>query len=145
MGRTGGRILLLSWLKKSGASGVERRRSVRVLVVDDSRFSRGVLKGLFEKVSPGCSVVEAQDAPTAMSAVDAADGFDLITIDLHMPGKDGIALAADLREQKNEGRMALVTANHQEAIQKRASKLGMEFIAKPLSEAKIRALLSPVS
>jgi len=119
--------------------------SVRVLVVDDSRFSRGVLKGLFEKVSPGCSVTEAQDAPSAMLAVDEAGGFDLITIDLHMPGKDGISLASDLREKKNEGRLALVTANHQEAIQKRASKLGMKFLAKPLSEAKIRELLSAAS
>lgn len=118
------------------------RLKVRVLVVDDSRFSRGVLRGLFEKVAPGCTVLEAGNAVEALSTVGGESAFDVITIDLHMPGKDGLTLAAELQEKKTAGRMALVSANSQQAIQERAVELGLDFVAKPLSEAKIQNLMS---
>lgn len=115
---------------------------MRVLVVDDSRFSRGVLRGLFEKVAPGCTVLEAGNAVEALSTVGGESAFDVITIDLHMPGKDGLTLAAELQEKKAAGRMALVSANSQQAIQQRAVELGLDFVAKPLSEAKIQNLMN---
>ena len=114
---------------------------MRVLVVDDSRFSRGVLRGLFERVAPGCTVFEAADALEALSTIQGQDQFDVITINLHMPGKDGLTLAEELQSQKVPGRKALVSTNHQDAIQKRAGELGVTFVAKPLSEAKIQSLM----
>ncbi len=116
-------------------------RALRVLVVDDSGFSRGVLKGLFERLAPGCIVTEAGDAAIAQAIIDAGAGFDLITIDMHMPGKDGLTLAQELKQQSLTTRLALVTAANQEAIRDRAEGLGIRFVAKPLSEAKLARLV----
>jgi two-component system, chemotaxis family, chemotaxis protein CheY len=114
---------------------------LRVLVVDDSRFSRGVLRGLFQKLSPGCTVTEAGDANAAQSMIEKEPAFDLITIDMHMPGKDGLTFAQELQGKGTRTRLALVTANNQEAIRVRAEGLGIRFVAKPLSEAKLAQLV----
>ena len=114
---------------------------MRILIVDDSRFSRGVLRGLFERVAPGCTVLEAADATEALSTIQGQGQFDVITIDLHMSGKDGLTFAEELQSQKIPGRKAVVSANPQNAIQRRAGELGVLFVAKPLSEAKVQSLM----
>jgi CheY-like chemotaxis protein len=60
---------------------------MRVLVVDDSGFSRSVIAGLFAQANAGCEVSQAANGQEAIRQVEeAASPFTLITVDIHMPG-----------------------------------------------------------
>ena len=66
----------------------------RILVVDDDRAFRVSTSALLEE--EGYVVVEASAAPEAVEALKGG-GFDLILLDLRMPGVDGIQLVEVLR------------------------------------------------
>lgn len=64
----------------------ESPRPARVLVVDDSVLIRQVT--LRQLATLGCEASEVQDGEAALEACRAAS-FDLVLMDLHMPGIDG--------------------------------------------------------
>ena len=80
---------------------------------------------------------------------EAANGHDALTsiegkvieialLDLNMPGGiNGLALAKMLKDKRTDIKIALVTANVQSAVKEKASQIGVEFIAKPITEEKI--------
>jgi len=66
-----------------------------VLVVDDDEEIRTFLATLL--TDEGAAVLEAADGEEALATADRARP-DLITLDLSMPGRDGIETFCDLRE-----------------------------------------------
>lgn len=118
--------------------------AVKVLVVDDSGFSRNVIAGFVQKSRSGSTVEEAATAEIALEKLSTDTVYDLITIDLHMPGMDGLALVAELRNRDVKSPLALITANVQEAIRAKAEALAVHFVPKPVNADKIRNLLEEV-
>jgi CheY-like chemotaxis protein len=114
---------------------------MRVLVVDDSGFSRSVIAGLFAQAKPLCDVAEAANAEQALAMVDKAGPFSLITVDVHMPGIDGFELVRQLKERKVRAHISIISANVQESAKARAAELGVGFLAKPVNLSKVNALL----
>jgi two-component system chemotaxis response regulator CheB len=82
----GTQILEAAVVANSTAAPTEQ---VRVLVVDDSASVRKLLRRMIEK-EPGFQVVG--EATDAFEAVKLRQQFnpDVLTLDLHMPGKDGL-------------------------------------------------------
>lgn len=66
-----------------------------ILVVDDDLRIRNLLKAFLHEKGYAASV--AEDAAHARRLLNAMD-FDLLIIDVMMPGEDGLALTADLRD-----------------------------------------------
>ncbi len=114
--------------------------SKTILVVDDSRLSRRIVASLITKPRPDWVIVEA-DGP--LEALDKVKDIriDGATIDFNMPDMDGLTLAEKLKEMLPGVKMALVTANIQDATRQRAEQVGCSFIAKPVSDAKIEDLI----
>ena len=113
------------------------------LIVDDSRLSRAMISR-FVSSYPGWEVVEAADAEEA-SRVATGLTLTAATIDFNMPGIDGLELAAGLKEFHPKAQFVLLTANVQSAIRDRAAELGVGFLAKPVTEEKIRQLIDGLS
>lgn len=67
---------------------------MRVLFVDDNAMNRKVVKGMLE--AGEVTMVEAEDAVTGLAMI-AAGHFDLILMDLRMPGMDGLAAIRAIR------------------------------------------------
>ncbi len=67
-----------------------------LLVVDDDVELRELLQEYLEQM--GYAVVCVEDAP-AMDAALAAQAFDLVVLDLMLPGEDGLSIARRLKEQ----------------------------------------------
>jgi two-component system, NarL family, invasion response regulator UvrY len=67
---------------------------MRVLIVDDHPFIR---KGIRETLVDAISMVEIEEATDGDQAFDilAARAFDLVIVDVSMPGKDGLELIKD--------------------------------------------------
>ncbi len=109
----------------------------RVLLVEDNAVNQLVARSMLERI--GCEVEVAADGPTALEAV-AAHPFDLVFMDVHMPGMDGLEATRRLRlMEAEEGRRAVVvvalTANVLEQTRQECALAGMDdFVTKPVSK-----------
>ena len=90
---------------------------IRVLLVDDEELARVRLRGLVNECpEPACTVVgEAANAAQAMSWL-GANACDLVLLDVHMPGRDGTQLAADIARLEPRPAVVFVTAHAQHAL-----------------------------
>jgi CheY-like chemotaxis protein len=118
--------------------------STTVLVVDDSRVSRMMARQFILSAKPGWTVEEAATGEEALDKVKAACPL-LILIDVNMPGIGGLAAAEQLRQICPTTHISLVTANVQNATRSRASELGIGFMEKPITEARIHALIGALA
>ncbi len=109
---------------------------MKCLVVDDSRMSRMMLKKIIVGVHPDWEITEVVDG---QQAVDIAKEktFDIILLDFNMPVMDGGEAAAIIRPLFPDAKIAFLTANIQDSIKKLAVELKIDFIPKPITEAKV--------
>jgi two-component system chemotaxis response regulator CheY len=70
---------------------------MRALIVDDSRFVRGYLRGLLEKKGFECA--EAADGQAALDLLDSGSAFDLALVDWNMPVMNGLEMLLQLRAE----------------------------------------------
>jgi CheY-like chemotaxis protein len=112
-------------------------QSRSVLLVDDSKFARLLVKAFISSNFTDWEINEAEDAEKALSMVGDKQ-YDYMLLDFNMPGMNGLELGEKLRSQFPEAVIALLTANIQSEIQKKAEGFGLDFIPKPPTEDKIR-------
>lgn len=114
-------------------STVESKKSRgRVLVIDDNRVAQTIASHALRRQS-----FEVQCVDDGFEAVDAASKtqFDVILIDLQMPGWDGFETAGHIRELPGyrETPIIAVTANCSDENRTRCASCGMQdFLAKPV-------------
>ncbi len=109
---------------------------MKCLVVDDSKMSRMMLKKIISTAHPDWEITEAGDGQEAVDLAKGAE-LDLILLDYNMPIMDGAEAAKILRPLFPDAKVAFLTANIQEAIKNLAIELKIDFIPKPITEAKI--------
>ena len=112
-----------------------------VLIVDDSKLARIVMKKAISALQPDWTIIEASSALSCVAMVDA-HAIDVIVVDFNMPERDGLSLAAELRDRFTEMPIALVTANLQDDVIAEAKALGVTFIPKPVSDETMRGFVS---
>jgi CheY-like chemotaxis protein len=112
-----------------------------VLIVDDSKLARIVLGKAIAALQPDWTRLEASNADEAIAIVDA-QSVDVAVLDYNMPGRDGLALAEDLRARFPAMPIAVATANVQDEIIARARSANATFIPKPVTEDGMRGFLS---
>ena len=81
---------------------------------------------------PQWEITEAISGEAAL-AVAQTRSFDYCTMDINMPGLLGTDAAEQLLKLQPTLRIALVSANIQEAQQARATQMGVRFVAKPVT------------
>jgi two-component system chemotaxis response regulator CheY len=115
--------------------------SKSVLVVDDSRISRMLIKKLVLDRFPQWTVTEAVTGDEAVQMAQSSS-FDYCTMDINMPGIPGTDAAAQLLKLQPSLRVALFSANIQEAQHVLAAQLGVPFVAKPVTEKSVAQALA---
>lgn len=103
---------------------------LKILLVDDHQMMReGVRRVLAEQ--PGFRVVaEAATGQTALDLMRAA-APDVVIMDLHLPGEDGIAITARIRSEFPGVRIVVLSADTDLATVQRALQIGVSgYIAK---------------
>jgi CheY-like chemotaxis protein len=114
--------------------------AVKVLIVDDSKLARMSVAKALAAVRSDWKRLEAANADEAIALVKS-EAVDIALLDFNMPGRDGLALAAEIRQIEPEMPVALVSANYQHEIVERAKELGATFLTKPLTEQQLREFL----
>ena len=78
----------------------------RLLIVDDNDTNRRIL--LLQVKAWGMLARDTASPQTALDWIRRGDPFDLVIIDLQMPGMDGLALAAAIRQLRDAQSLPLV-------------------------------------
>jgi CheY-like chemotaxis protein len=114
---------------------------MKILVVDDSKLARMAVAKVLNSVHPEWIRIEASSADEALAAVETSDP-DIVVLDFNMPGRDGLALAAEVRVLRPAMQVAIISANHQQEVVDRAKALGASFLTKPLTEQALQDFLA---
>lgn len=112
-----------------------------VLIVDDSKLARMVVTSALRRIRPDWTITEATSADEALAAVQKG-GVQIALVDFNMPGTDGLALVAKLRQTDAGMPIAVVSANLQDEIIARARELNAAFVGKPLTDEALGAFLT---
>lgn len=116
-------------------------KSHTILVVDDSRISRMLVRTIIYHANPDAQVIEASNGKEALSKIEMAQ-VTIAILDLNMPGMDGLVLATQLLGRFPMAKIGLLTANVQDLVRQKADTLGVTFIPKPITEEKILNFIS---
>ncbi len=111
----------------------------RVLVIEDDHAIRTGLRGALS--SEGLEVVEAKDGDEGLSLA-RAQTFDLIVLDVMLPGRSGLQVLKALRDGGDDTDVILLTARGDEVDRVAGFELGADdYVIKPFS---LRELLARV-
>jgi PAS domain S-box-containing protein len=139
----------------SAPSQSPARPRLTVLVAEDNEINALLATRTLERF--GCAAVWTPDGPRALAAIEAGfagEGprFDLVLLDIRMPGMDGLAVARAVRAKETEspGRgplpLVAVSANVAEGDRAAALAAGMDdCLAKPLDRAALQRWLDRVA
>ncbi|HYM31899.1 MAG TPA: ATP-binding protein [Candidatus Cybelea sp.] len=126
------------------AEGVApRRRALRLLVADDVDVNRRLTQRMLER--GGHRVDVAADGAAAIEAASHT-AYDLILMDVEMPGLHGLDAAEAIRRLPGAaGRVRIValTAHSEDLLMARCRAAGMnDFLTKPIDAARLDAILA---
>lgn len=114
----------------------------RILVVDDEKIQREMLRGFL--VKQGFQAVETEDGPRALAEF-RKEPFHIILSDFRMPGMDGIQLLREIRRIDPEAVVILMTAYGTIETAVAAMKEGAyDYITKPIDLDELLLLVRRV-
>ena len=115
---------------------------MRALIVDDSRFVRGYVRGLLEEKGIDCE--EAGDGQAALDLVLGGKPFDLALVDWNMPVMNGLEMLTQLRGRGFLGiKVMMVTTEAENDFIIRALDAGAdEYLMKPFDGEALTEKLS---
>jgi two-component system response regulator LytT len=114
----------------------------KTLIVDDEAPARSELRYLLEKI-PSIQVVgEATNATEALELIKALK-YDLVFIDIQMPGLSGLDVVTALKEQPYMPAVVFVTAYGEHAV--KAFELdAVDYLVKPMDEERLAQAVAKV-
>jgi signal transduction histidine kinase/CheY-like chemotaxis protein/HPt (histidine-containing phosphotransfer) domain-containing protein len=112
-------------------------RRFRILMAEDNRTNQAVAVGLLSK--RGHSVVVANDGSEALAALER-EAFDLVLMDVQMPGMDGFEATAEIRRREKQTGAHIpiiaMTAHAMKGDREECLAAGMDgYISKPIHGA----------
>ncbi len=118
----------------------------RILVVEDYLINQEVTRDMLELLE--CQVDIAADGVNALKLYSAGN-YDLILMDVQIPGKDGLQITREIRteeqRQSKKARVPIValTANALSGDRERCLAAGMDdYLSKPLDLKRLEQVLS---
>lgn len=115
----------------------------KVLIVDDSRTSRKILRGLLE--DEGYEVIGE-----ATNGLEGYDKYvelqpDVVTMDITMPVLDGISALKKIKDDYPDAKVIMITAAGQKTKMVEAVRNGAsEFVAKPFERDHLKTIIEKV-
>ncbi|MDA8755310.1 response regulator [Candidatus Pseudothioglobus singularis] len=104
----------------------------KILIIDDEKDNTEIIKDILEDVS--YTTMLARSSAEA-KAVLAANDFDLILMDVWMPGQDGISLLSEWHSEGFNTPVVMMSGHAEPSDIVKAMKLGaVDFLKKPLHD-----------
>lgn len=118
--------------------------ALKVLIVDDEALARSRMRTLLAECNePRTDVVgEASNAVQAMDMIQRSH-CELVLLDVHMPGVDGITLANTLRQMAAPPSIVFVTAYPEHAVSAFEVE-AVDYLTKPVRRERLQQALQKV-
>ncbi len=114
----------------------------RILVVDDDERLRDLLRRYLTE--QGFNVFVAADA-TAMNKLWMRERFDLLVLDLMLPGEDGLAICRRLRGAGDKTPIVMLTAKGEDVDRIIGLEMGADdYLPKPFNPRELLARINAV-
>ncbi len=114
---------------------------VHALVVDDSHLNLEVCARILDSEGARATLAESESGAEALEQLrQHADTFDIVLLDIQMPGMDGIEVAERIRHDLNLTTLPVValTAGAMSSERNRALEAGMDdFLTKPIEPSRL--------
>lgn len=114
----------------------------KILVVDDDRSTRHLIR--LQLRSAGYSAETAADGASALARL-GRKSFDLVLLDIWMPGMDGLEVMARLREKPDSPKVIVMTADDApETVLKALREQAHRYVTKPIEPKELILLIQEV-
>ncbi len=114
----------------------------KILVVDDDRSTRHLIR--LQLRSAGYSAETAVDGASALARLGRKP-FDLVLLDIWMPGMDGLEVMARLRETPSPPKVVVMTADDApQTLLKALREQACRYVTKPIEPKDLIALVQEV-
>jgi len=118
---------------------------MKVLFVEDDPMNRRVVKAMLEVA--GCQMDEAESGAAGVAMVEA-EAYELILMDLRMPGMDGLTAIKHIRalgDAKGAAPIVVVTADTAPDLRADCLTAGAnDFVMKPVSMTELFNVIAKV-
>jgi len=119
-------------------------RGLRVLVVDDNRTNQMIFKGILQNWGLQATLASSGNEALKILGSDHNQPFALILLDYHMPEKDGIAVALEIRNRPELGTPTILMLSSgggvEEAMQAHDAGIA-KCIFKPFKQSELLAAI----
>ena len=120
-------------------AGVDMKE-IRVVIVDDSPFSVAMIGNILTE--NGFSVVGSANSMEEALETIAQTGPDLVTMDITMPGADGIECTKEIHKTNSDLKVIIVSSMMDDEIMQKAKKAGISgYIQKPVDGEELSLLI----
>ena len=117
-------------------------QKARILVIDDDLRLRDLLKRYLSE--QGYTVQTVPDA-VSVKRLMTRENFDLLVLDLMLPGEDGLSLCRQLRAEKNDIPIIMLTARGEDVDRIIGLEMGADdYLAKPFNPRELLARIHAV-
>src|SRR5882672_498136 len=127
--------------KRQGAKTMDgpfNVRSASILVVDDVDADARLIEAML--TGSGYTRVASTNDPRQVAELHRRNRYDLIVLDLMMPGMDGFAVMEALRPIENPAYLPVLAITAEPDLMRRALEAGArDFISKPVSRVELTA------
>lgn len=118
---------------------------MKVLLADDHSVVREGLKEMIKKMDMASIIVEVQNGREALDEIEK-DGFDLIILDISMPGISGLSVLETLRSRDIKTRILVLSMHPQEQYAIRAFRLGASgYLSKDSAYEELEIAIKKIS
>jgi signal transduction histidine kinase/CheY-like chemotaxis protein/streptogramin lyase len=122
------------------------KRALRILVAEDNRINQKLAVKLLENM--GHTAVIAENGSQALAVLEEA-AFDLVLMDVQMPGMDGLEATAAIRAKENGDALHIpivaMTAHAMTGDREHCLQAGMDaYISKPVSRYELQHVIESV-
>ena len=111
--------------------------NARILIVDDQETNVSLLRQVLSET--GYSCISSTTNPHEVCALHRENGYDLILLDLQMPGMDGFQVMEGLKTSETDAYLPVLVITAQPGHRVRALLAGArDFVSKPFDLVKVK-------
>jgi DNA-binding NarL/FixJ family response regulator len=116
----------------------------RVLLVDDSATMRSIVRKILTASRFSLEVSDSEEGVDALNQIRGGK-FDLVILDYHMPGLNGIETLSEIKRESPEVAVVMITSTPDEELARKARHVGAAaLLTKPFYPSDIDAVLHRV-
>jgi DNA-binding LytR/AlgR family response regulator len=121
---------------------------LRVAICDDCSVQAGIIMDLFnnyqtERIEMKAQVSNFDSGEALLKSISSGDVYDLMLLDILMPGIDGIELAQEIRKHDEDVKLIYLTSTKEYAIEA-FNVYAAHYIVKPITEGNLFPVLDKI-